>query len=901
MNIAPFRDPIASLYKAHAAGSSQVDPSWEALFDGIENVNLGESSAGAGVVDPYRTALILGRIIEQFRWRGHLAANLDPLGLARRPHDPEVLLDLVALSLGDLGVAPAGISAALPKDANAVAIVARLKQIYCGTIGYEFMHVESAAAREWLRGEIEAAASDPPAKARIAAAEKLIEADEFERFLQKRFVGKKVFGAEGAESLLPLLWSILETGVAAGIRSIVMGGTSRGRLNQLVNFVGKPPQALFAELAAKTASPAASGKSGDVPYHLGLSTCREAGDYQLTLAYCPNPSHLEAVNTVALGRVRAMQDELGGGGEAKRAIMPLLVHTDAAFAGQGVVAEAIQLSGLRSYTAGGTVHVIINNQIGFTTEPSDGRTSRYCTDAAKGIGAPVFHVNADDVDAVLKAGRLAAEYRQRFHGDAVIDLICYRRRGHNELDEPAFTQPLMYQRAAQHPGARRLYLDRLQEEGLFLAQREQAFSAAYAGRLDGAYKAAASYRQNASAGGSEDIRLSTPASPAPNGLTMPKLRALAEALSSIPAGIAPHPKVSLIFEQRAACAKTGSSINWGFAEALALGSLIAEGVPVRLSGQDTPRGAFSHRHFYVHDQSDGRRASIFDNLPQPKASSWLIESPLAEYATLGFEYGYSVACPRALVIWEAQFGDFANVAQPIFDQFISSGLDKWDEVSRLTVLMPHGLEGQGAEHSSGRIERFLQMCAMENMTIANCTTPANYFHLLRRQAHFAECPLIVFTPKSLLRHKLAVSSFEDMAEGTGFKALIAPDVRAPLRRLVLCTGKIFWELEAERRRLALDHVGIARIEQLYPFPDAELAQLLSALPDASIVWCQEEPQNMGAWSFAAPLIEAIGREQQRQSGLSYVGRAANPSPSFGNTEQHNLDQACIIAAALGEE
>jgi 2-oxoglutarate dehydrogenase E1 component len=901
MNIAAYRHLISGLYKEHVTGEGTLDGSWRAFFDGIDGAGLPtEVSSPLDKVDPFRTALILGRIIEQFRWRGHLAADLDPLGVASRAADPEIALDLAALSIGAVEPAPSLDGGLRQEGATLSAIVARLKEIYCGRIGYEYMHIENSVAREWLRNEIEAPANGPAKASRIAAAQRLIEADEFEQFLRRRFAGKKVFGAEGAESLLSLLWCILETGVSAGLRSVVMGGTSRARLNQLVNFIGKPAAAVIAEISTKTESSSEPGKSGDVPYHLGYTAQKDIGGALVTLTYCANPSHLEAVNTVAIGKVRAMQDELGGTVEAKTAIMPLLVHTDAAFAGQGVVAEAFQLGGLAGYSVGGTIHVVINNQIGFTTEPSDGRTSRYCTDAAKGIGAPVFHVNADDIDSVLRVGRLAMEYRQRFRGDAIIDLVCYRRRGHNELDEPAFTQPVMYRAVAQHPGARRIYLDKLHGEQVFSKNEEDLFGSAYRQSLQEAYRASAGYKSNAGPAAQRPNQPPAPAMDTPEtGVQETKLRTIGKALAAIPAGIRAHPKVALLFEQRSACAGAGTGINWGLAEALALGSLISEGVPVRLSGQDTPRGAFSHRHFYVHDQEDGRRASIFGNLPEPRAPSWLIESPLAEYATLGFEYGYSVASSHALVIWEAQFGDFANVAQPVFDQFIASGGDKWGDASRLAVLMPHGLEGQGSEHSSGRIERFLQICAKDNMTIANCTTPANYFHLLRRQAHFANAPLIAFTPKSLLRHKLAVSTFAELASGTGFQTFIEPpQPQGGFSRAVLCSGKVYWELEAERRRRQLDGVGIARIEQLYPFPERELSAFLRRHAEAKVIWCQEEPQNMGVWHFAAPIISGILAKAGGAPLLQYVGRPANPSPAMGNTEQHAADQARIIAEAL---
>ncbi|HZV20700.1 MAG TPA: 2-oxoglutarate dehydrogenase E1 component, partial [Hyphomicrobiales bacterium] len=712
-------------------------------------------------------------VIEHFRWRGHLSANLDPLGLAPSAMDPEIALDCAALSIVQTGNSLDEEGSPLG-GANIAAMLRRLKSIYCDTVGYEYMHLTDAEAREWLRQRIECGEGRLDDVTRIAAARRLIEADEFEQFLAKRFVGKKVFGAEGAESLLSLLWAILEKGVSLGLRSVVMGGTSRGRLNQLVNFLGKPAMAVFAELADKSEVTADPDSSGDVPYHLGYSGQHRLGDATVTLTYCANPSHLEAVNTVAIGRVCALQHRSGG--NAKNAIMPLLVHTDASFAGQGVVGEAFQLSGLEPYAVGGAIHVIINNQIGFTTEPSQGRSSRYCTDAAKGIGVPVFHVNADDADAVVKVGQLAMEYRQRFHGDVVVDLVCYRRKGHNELDEPAFTQPLMYERIARHPGARRIYLDLLASQGVFNREDETAHASRYRDQLADAYQASPSYKPNSFvANAGVTLGAARNGSQPNTGVPQAALGAIGIALSQVPAGIRAHPKITQIFEQRAAAIEADTGINWGFAEALALGSLVSEGISIRLSGQDTPRGAFSHRHYYVHDQETGRRASILENLPQPHAPAQVFETPLAEYATLGFEYGYSLEAENALVIWEAQFGDFANVAQPIFDQFISAGYDKWREISRLAVLLPHGLEGQGSEHSSGRIERFLQLCAKDNMTVANCTTPANYFHLLRRQALFANTPLLVFTPKSLLRHRLAVSSLLDMSEGTAFRPLIGPE------------------------------------------------------------------------------------------------------------------------------
>lgn len=885
-------DNLTQIYHDHTK-TGMTDPSWSAFFEGISNSSLTEGPRNTTTLDPYRSALILGRIIEHYRWRGHTAARLDPLGISDPVEDSELALDVSALSIGMRDNASQ--SELTLSLTNAADLIKRLKDIYCGSIGFEYMHLDDPIAREWLRQSIEDNKPTICDKERLAGAKRLIEAEEFELFTQKRFSGKKLFGAEGAESLLSLLGIMKDVSVDHGVKTMIIGGTSRARLNQLVNFVGKPAVQIFQEISDGKSGFVEPEISGDVSYHLGYTCTQTIGDKEMTLSYCANPSHLEAINTVALGRVRALQD-MDDGQDPQASTIALLVHTDAAFAGQGVVAETFQISALPSYTVGGTLHVVINNQIGFTTEPSNGRSSRYCTDVAKGIGAPVFHVNADDLNAVLWVGKLAAEYRARFRRDVVVDLVCYRGKGHNELDEPNFTQPRMYQTISAHISARRRTLDHLFEEKKINDRFEHDIADTYRTILEESYKAALSYKSNAPlAAKTQNPTAATPS------IKAEMLRNIGRKISRIPAGVTAHFKIERIFTERNTSIESGKDINWGLAEALALGSILQEGKAIRFSGQDTPRGAFSHRHYFVHDQRNGTRHSIFDELQLSNCPTTITESPLAEYATLGFEYGYSLEAANTLVVWEAQFGDFANVAQPIFDQFMFSGEDKWGQQSRLTVLMPHGLEGQGSEHSSGRIERFLQMAARDNVMIANCTTPANYFHLIRQQSLRGKVPLMIFTPKSLLRHKLAVSSFEHMESQKGFEPILTPHASENIKRLILCSGKIYWEIEAERLRLNLGDIGIGRLEQLYPFPTDQVCNLLRHHKKAELVWCQEEPANMGAWSFVLPLLNAIVQELGHVGrNVTYIGRPANPSPSFGSTTVHTVHQARIIARALGQ-
>jgi 2-oxoglutarate dehydrogenase E1 component len=637
-----------------------------------------------------------------------------------------------------------------------------------------------------------------------------------------------------------------------------------------------------------------------VPYHLGFVSERAFGNANVRITYCHNPSHLEAIDGVALGRVRARQDGFESREEGVRKVLGLLVHTDAAFAGQGVVGEVLQLSQVPSYSTGGTIHVVINNQVGFTTDPQNGRSSIYCADIARVVGAPVLHVNADDVDAVVRAAALAADYRQRFQADIVVDLVCYRRYGHNEIDEPTFTQPLMYRKIAEHPPVRETYVAQVVADGVLSQDQADAIARSYFGELDAAYASLDAYRPNRFEALDSDV--APQAQDKTTGLPLDRLRAIGDILSERPAGMAVNAKILKQLKGRDDAIRSGSGLSWALGEALAFATLACEGVDIRFSGQDTPRGAFSQRHFVLIDQETGVTHEPFSRLQAKQGRCEIIGSPLSEYSMLGFEYGYSMDAAEGFVVWEAQFGDFANVAQVIVDQFIASGQDKWFDTSSLAVMLPHGLEGQGPDHSSGRIERFLQMCAGDNMTVANCSTPANLFHLLRRQAHARpRKPLIVFTTKSLLRHRSAVSALVEFGSGTKFQPVIGAGEQAkPVRRVVLCSGKIYYDLEARLAEAGATGVALVRLEQLYPFPEKALQEELSRFPGASVVWCQEEPENMGAWTYVDRRVEAILRKIGNASEWPRcIGRPANASTAIGTTDEHNADQAQLVAHAIG--
>ncbi len=866
-----------------------------------------ESQVRAATLDSIR-ALMMIRV---YRVRGHLEAKLDPLGLTVPKSHPELDPRTYGFTEHDWD-RPIFIDRVLGREtATLREIMDILRASYCGPVGVEFMHIQDPEQKAWIQRRIEGApwltAFDAGAKRAILS--QLTDAEGFEAFCQKRYVGTKRFGLEGGEVTIPALHAMIESVVAAGTDEIVIGMPHRGRLNTLVNIVKKPLPALFSEFAGASFKPDDVQGSGDVKYHLGTSTDIEIGGRTVHLSLQPNPSHLEAVDPVVVGKVRARQD-MAGDTAARRSVMAILLHGDAAFAGQGLVYETLAMSQLIGYRTGGTIHVVVNNQIGFTTVPAHAYSGLYCTDVAKSIQAPILHVNGDEPEAVVFAARMAAEFRQQFATDFVLDIVCYRRHGHNENDEPAFTQPIMYRAIKDRPTTRALYAQRLAAEGVASADEAQAMWDALFRSYDEAHQAAQSYRVNKADWlegkwrglKTDDAQDETEQATAADAAT---LRLVGEALARVPATLDLNPKIARQLDAKRAMVEGGEGVDWATAEALAFGTLLLEGHHVRLSGEDTQRGTFSQRHAVLIDQTNQKEYVPLNNIRPNQARFEAFNSLLSEAGVLGFEYGYSLADPWTLVLWEAQFGDFANGAQVIIDQFLASGETKWLRMSGLTLLLPHGHEGQGPEHSSARLERYLQLCAERNMTVANITTPANYFHALRRQVkrNFRK-PLVIMTPKSLLRAKLAVSAMSEMAGDSRFRTVIGeidPIVPAEVRRVVLCSGKVYYDLLAERRERGLRDVAIVRLEQLYPFPEKTLAFTLKPYAKAQqLVWCQEEPENMGSWSFVDRRIERVlGALKHKAKRPEYVGRAAAASPATGLAKTHTAEQAALVAEALG--
>jgi len=849
-------------------------------------------------------AMALVKAIRNF---GHMAARLDPLG-ADPPGDP-------ALDPGPLGLSPE-IMARIPADLLRIYVPGRtlaeayprLQETYCGTIAYEVEHIGSHQERVWLRQVIESGDHrkplSPEMKRQLLA--RLTAVETLERFLHKAYLGQKRFSIEGLDVLVPMLDQTIELAGTSGARRVVLGLAHRGRLNVLAHVVGLPYETIFAEFEGGrhvegTLTP--EGGTGDVKYHHGADgVYQTAAGKPVNITLTPNPSHLEAVNPVVEGRARANQTNRRG----KDAIhdgtvaLPVLIHGDASFAAQGVVAETFNLARLKGYTTGGTIHLIANNQLGFTTDPKEGRSTDYSSDLAKGFDAPIIHVNADDAEACLAAVRLAMLYRDQFHGDVVIDVVGYRRWGHNEGDEPAYTQPVMYERIRQTPTARQRYADQLVREGVVDAAQAAAEAEQVHQRLTEIQQSLKAHLREAGAG-EEPQRISgaqTQLAEPDTAVSAPLLTTLNEQLLLVPEGFTIIPKLQKQLERRRPALAEGQ-IEWAHAEALAFASLLAEGTAIRLTGQDTERGTFSQRHLVLRDARDGRRYAPIQHLPGARAPFELHNSPLSEFACLGFEYGYAAAAPETLVLWEAQYGDFTNGGEVIIDQFIIAGLAKWGQTSRLTLLLPHGYEGQGPEHSSARIERFLALGADGNIRIANCTTPGQYFHLLRRQARHAELrPLVLFTPKSLLRLPQASSRLEDLATGRFQPVLDDPAAppRDAVRRLILCSGKVYYDLTLSPARAQAQHVAVARVELLYPFPREELATLIREYPDLrEIVWVQEEPRNMGPQKFMLPqLRELVGPDVTVRD----IGRPERSSPAEGYPAAHQTEQARIVAAAF---
>jgi 2-oxoglutarate dehydrogenase E1 component len=910
---------------------SEVEKS---LGDKIKGKAQGKGAeiSAAQVQQATRDSIRALMLIRAYRARGHFHAKLDPLGLQVEPNEAE-------LDPASYGFAEADLDRKIFLDrvlgldiASLREIIAILRRTYCQTLGVEFLHISDAAQKSWIQERIEGRDKEInfTREGKRAILNKLVEAEGFEKFCDLKFTGTKRFGLDGGESMIPALEQIIKRGGALGVKEIVIGMAHRGRLNVLSQVMAKPHRAIFHEFKGGSSSPDDVEGSGDVKYHLGASSDREFDGNRVHLSLTANPSHLEIVNPVVLGKVRAKQDQHGATREDRTMVMPLLISGDAAFAGQGVIAECFGLSGLRGHRTGGSVHFIVNNQIGFTTYPRFSRSSPYPSDIAKMVEAPIFHANGDDPEAVVYAAKVATEFRQKFQVPVVIDMFCYRRFGHNEGDEPMFTQPLMYKAIRSHPSTLDIYAKRLIGESVVTEGEVEKMRTDWRARLDAEQEASQGYKANNAdwldgrwsgmkvAGVSDDPRRGN------TGVDTATMHDMGKKLTAVPEGFHVHRTIQRFLDARAKAIETGQGIDWSTAEALAFGSMLLEGNPVRLSGQDSERGTFSQRHSVLTDQENEDRYTPLNHLDEKQSRYEVINSMLSEEAVLGFEYGYSLAEPNALTLWEAQFGDFANGAQVLFDQFISSGERKWLRMSGLVCLLPHGYEGQGPEHSSARLERFLQMCAEDNMQVCNITTPANYFHALRRQLkREIRKPLILMTPKSLLRHKRAVSRLDEMATGTSFHRVLWDDAQYPLpnpppqagegrvgviklqpdnkiRRVVLCSGKVYYDLYEEREKRGVDDIYILRVEQLYPFPTKALVIELSRFKQAEIVWCQEEPRNMGAWHFVEHYLEwVLNQIEAKARRPRYATRPASAATAVGQMSKHQAQLKQLREEALG--
>jgi 2-oxoglutarate dehydrogenase E1 component len=861
-------------------------------------------------------------MIRAFRMRGHLHANLDPLGLEAQKDHEELHPSNYGFSEADYGRRIFIDNVLGLEYATIPEMLAILRRTYCGTIGYEFMHISDPAEKAWMQERIEGPDKEIvfTREGKRAILNKLVEAEGFEKFFEVKYAGARRFGLDGAEAMIPALEQIIKRGGALGIKDIAVGMAHRGRLNVLSQVMGKPHRVIFHEFKGGSASPDEVDGSGDVKYHLGASSDREFDGNAVHLSLTANPSHLEIVDPVVLGKVRAKQDQLNDYIERVK-VLPLLIHGDAAFAGQGVVAECFGLSGLRGHRTGGSVHFIVNNQIGFTTYPRYSRSSPYPSDVAKLVEAPIFHVNGDDPEAVVHCAKVAIEYRQKFHKPVVIDMFCYRRFGHNEGDEPGFTQPLMYRIIRSHPTTLEIYAKRLVGEGLLTEGEVDKLRGDWRHRLEAEFEAGQGYKANkadwldgrwaglkAAQDMIDDDRRGL------TGVDLDKIKQIAARITATPSGFSVHKTIQRFLDNRRQAVDTGEGLDWATGEALAFGSLLDEGYPVRLSGQDCERGTFSQRHSVLIDQQTEARYIPLNHIRDGQGRFEVINSMLSEEAVLGFEYGYSLAEPKALTLWEAQFGDFANGAQVVFDQFISSGERKWLRMSGLVCLLPHGYEGQGPEHSSARLERYLQMCAEDNMQVVNCTTPANYFHVLRRQLkREIRKPLIVMTPKSLLRHKRAVSMISEIGAGTSFHRLLWDGAEShkgekvklardeKIRRVVLCSGKVYYDLYEDREKRGVDDVYLLRVEQIYPFPLKALVKELSRFKKAEIVWCQEEPKNMGSWSFVEPYLEwVLAQVGGKSKRARYAGRPASAATATGLMSKHLAQLKAFLDECFAE-
>ena len=891
---------------ARVIGAAEIDAPRTPANRNAPLAGKTDAEIRAAALDTARARML----IRHYTIRGHLEADLDPLGLVRQAPHRELDPATYGFAEGDWDCPILIFGAlALGESATLRQIMDRLRKTYCGKIGVEFMHISDPDQKDWIQERIEAIENrtDFSVEGRRAILERVVEAEGLERYLNVKFVGTKRFGLDGGESMIPGIEQILKRGGQLGIKEVVIGMPHRGRLNTLVHVMHKSYTALLSEFQGRSLQPEEMRGSGDVKYHLGASADREFDGNVIHLSLAPNPSHLEAVNPVVLGKARAKQDQRGDGERSQ--VMAILMHGDAAFAGQGLVAESLDLSDLGGYRIGGTIHFVVNNQIGFTTLPTYSRSGPYCTEVAKIVQAPILHVNGDDPEAVVHVARIATEFRQRFKRDIVIDMFCYRRHGHNESDEPMFTQPLMYKEIGAHKTVKEVYASRLVADGVVSESDVAAMDTALREKLDKALEASAQYKPNkadwlegkwtgfTTAPGEEDRKGQT-------AVDLERVKKVGLAISEPPKSFDLNRKITRQLQEKRKTIETGQDIDWATGEALAWGTLLAEGTPVRLSGQDSGRGTFSQRHSMLIDQTNEAKYIPLNNIAPGQAQFEAIDSPLNEAGVLGFEYGYSSAEPNALVLWEAQFGDFANGAQVIIDQFLCSGESKWLRMNGLVMLLPHGYEGQGPEHSSARLERYLQLSAEDNWQVVNPTTPANYFHALRRQVRRTfRKPLVVMTPKSLLRHKECVSTLADFGPGSSFRRILAETDEiaegAKVKRVVLCSGKVYFDLVAERRKRKIDDIAIMRIEQLYPFPFTRLGLRLAHYPNAQVVWCQEEPENMGAWHFVGRRIErALGGLDTKATRPLYIGRPEAASPATGSLRTHLKEQADLIDRAL---
>ena len=936
---------IESMYLKYISNNSQLSQEWKEFFDGLgedkkyilneiqgpswapkkinikkiinqEKISTQESSnefvSSKEEYEKEKEQSVKAiALIRAYRIRGHLIANLDPLGLMKREYLNELNPYGQGFKKEDLNK-KIYLQEYLDRGyATLEEIIAFLKNTYCSTIGVEYMHIADPIEKKWFRERMEKKEDQLhfTASGKKSILNKLIQAEGFEKFLAVKFVGTKRFGIDGGESLIPALEQIIKRGGQLGVKEVKIGMPHRGRLNVLANLLQKSYKRMFNEFVGDYSS--AKDSTGDVKYHLGASSNREFDSNLVHISLSDNPSHLEAVNPVVLGQTRAKQ--FFHKDTKRQKVVPVLIHGDAAFAGQGVVAECFAMSGLRGHNTGGTVHIIVNNQIGFTTNPKFARSSPYPSDVAKMVEAPILHVNGDDPEAVVHCARIAIEFRQKFNRDIVIDMICYRRFGHNEGDEPSFTQPMMYQKIKKHPSTLNVYAEKLIKEGTISKEEFINMKTSFKNLLDEQYQTAKEYKPKLEwfegiwsrfrPERGKDKRGVT-------GVTIEKIIKIGKKITSIPKGFNAHPTIIKIFDNKIKMFESGKGFDWATAEQLAFATLLEEGYPVRLSGQDSGRGTFSQRHSVLRDQKeDNSHYTPLNNISKKQKKFEVIDSLLSELAVLGFEHGYALSEPTTLVVWEAQFGDFANGAQVVIDQFIASGERKWSRASGIVMLLPHGYEGQGPEHSSARLERFLQLCAQENIQVMNCTTPANYFHALRRQIHrdFRK-PLIIMTPKSLLRHKYCVSNIEDFTRKNTFHRVLLDyaDVGGygliklkkdnKIKKIIMCSGKVYFDLLREREQLKNDEVFIIRIEELYPFPVKTLAKHLKRFKKhANFYWCQEEPQNMGAWNAVRNYIEwTLDYIGSKNLKVSYIGRKAAASPATGYQKKHLAQQKEII-------